>query len=658
MKNNKFLGEEKISKLLCKFAVPCIFSLIVSALYNIVDQIFVGNHPDLGYLGNAATSIVFPATMIAGAFAWCLGDGVTAMLSIKQGKKNADDMDKYIANSIMANLAISVVFVVAGYLFREQILRFFGATDDSIVLAREYFNIILAAFPVNMVGMSLTGLIRADGAPTYSMIVTLTGAIINIIFDPILIYAMNLGIQGAAYATIGAQIISFLLAFSYLFRAKTFKLKASSFKFNLHTILAISKLGISTLITNLAVVAISIVSNIMLVQFGSMSKYGADIPIAVLGITCKVFTIVLNISIGLICGAQPIIGYNIGARKYDRVRETFKKVMLCSLIACLAFTAVIEINPNLVINIFGSGDALYNEFAQISFRVFLSLVTFTCLSKIISIFFQAVGEPLKATICSLIRDIIFFIPLAFILPNFMGVEGVLWASPIADLFGMAVAGGVAINYFRKLGAEKPSIASTSAEIKKSRKGVIIAISRQHGSAGKYIGELIAKELNVPYYYKEAIAHAAKESGLDADFIDKINEGKSHALRELYLSSTPVEYAIEAQNKALKEIAKAGSCVIVGRAADYVLRNNKNVLRVFIHAPEDYRIEKLHEMYGDTKKAAKKNLAKSDKARSSYYKAISGQNWGDSKNYHLVIDSSVGTEAAAQIISAYAKSFNK
>lgn len=649
--DTKYLGQEKISKLLFKFSIPCILSLLISSLYNIVDQIFVGNS-SIGYLGNAATTVVYPITIIAVAFAWCFGDGAAAYLSLNQGRNDTKNSHKAIGNSILISLIISILFMILGYIFMDKLLYGFGASDITIKLARDYFKIILLGIPFYMLANSVNSVIRADGSPKFSMAATLIGAILNIILDPLFIFGFNMGIKGAAWATIIGQIASFVLSLIYFFRSKTFKLNKDSFKMNFNIFNNVIKLGVSTFITQMSIVVISLVCNIMLAKYGSQSEYGADIPIATIGICMKVFSIVINIVVGIILGAQPILGFNYGAKKYDRVKETFKLVILSTIIVGIASTLIFELCPELVIKMFGTSDALYMEFATKTFRIFLLLVCFTCLIKVISIFFQAVGEPLKAAIVSLTRDIIFFVPLVIILPIYMGVTGPLWAAPIADLLGMFVSGTLVILFFRKL--DKP--AKVSAEetiIKSSKPGVIITIAREHGSAGKYIGELVAKKLNIPYYYKEMTALAAKESGLDKEFISKINS-KNDILHDLYLTTAPVKYAIEAQDKIIKKIAEQGSCVIVGRAADYVLRDNKNLVKIFIYANEEYKINKLQEMYGDTKKEAIKNMNKSNKNRANYYKMISGNEWGDYKNYDLLIDSSIGTEKTAELIVNYIK----
>ena len=646
--NNKFLGEEKISKLLLKFSIPCILSLLISSLYNIVDQIFIGNS-ELGYLGNAATGVVYPITIIAVAFAWCFGDGAAAYLSLCQGRKDTKNAHQAIGNSILISFMISIIFLILGFIFKDQLLYLFGASSQSINLARDYYEIILAAIPIYMLGNSMNAVIRADGAPGFSMLATASGALFNIIFDPIFIFGFNWGIKGAALATILGQIVTLIVSIIYYTRTKTFKLHRDSFSINMSVFKNVIKLGISTFITQMSIVIISLVCNIMLAKYGAMSKYGSDIPIAVIGITMKVFSIVINIIVGIILGAQPILGYNYGAKNIARVKETFKKVVIISTIVGIVSTIIFETSPEIIIGVFGSNEELYMEFAVLTFRLFLMLITLTCLIKMSSIFFQAVGEPFKAAIVSLTRDIVFFVPLVIILPKYYGIKGALIAGPIADLFGMLVTIILLVHFFSHLADRKKD--EKNLAFQKTTSGVIVTIARMHGSQGKAIGALVAKKLNIPYYYKEMTALAAQESGLDREFISNINH-RQDILHDLYLTTSPVKYAIEAQDKVIKMIAERGSCVIVGRAADYVLRNNPNVVRIFIYAPMEYRIKNIMKMYNDTKAKAKKNIEKSDKNRAHYYAMIANQEWGKPENYDLCIDSRIGMEKTADIIVEY------
>lgn len=645
--NNKYLGKEKVSKLLLKFSIPCILSLLISSLYNIVDQIFIGNS-ELGYLGNAATSIVFPITIISVAFAWAIGDGSAAFLSLCQGRKDTKNAHIAIGNGILINFIISIIFVILGFIFMNNLLFLFGASKVTLPIAVDYFRIILIFIPVYMMANGMNAIIRADGSPGFSMASTLVGAITNIILDPIFIFIFKWGIAGAAWATVIGQCLSLIVSIIYFIKPKTFKLSWNSFKINLGIFINVIKLGVSTFITQMSIVIISLVCNIMLAKYGATSKYGADIPIAVIGICMKVFTIVVNIAVGIILGAQPILGYNYGAKQYDRVRKTFKLVITSTVIVGLISMALFELCPEVIIKMFGTESNLYMEFATKTFRIFLFFIVFTCTIKVSSIFFQAVGNPIKASIISLSRDIICFVPLVIILPHFMEVEGALYAAPIADAIGIVITVVLLGLFFNKLGHEEVLGGEEKTKILDSEKGVIVTISRMHGTRGKYIGELVAKKLGIPYYYKELTAIAAEESGLAKEFISKM-DGEEDAIHSLFLTTAPVKYAIEAQEKVIKKIASHGSCVIVGRAADYVLKNNKNVVRIFIYANEDYRIKSIMEMYKDDKATAKKNISMSDKNRASYYNLISGNIFGDVNNYDLCIDSSIGAEKTAEVI---------
>ena len=659
---NRMLGEEKISKLLIKFSIPCILSLLISALYNIVDQIFVGNS-ELGYLGNAATGIVFPILIIAQAFAWCIGDGSAAYLSICQGKKDTQNSHRCIGTGITITLILSVIMLALCAVWKEPLLRLFGASDQTIGMAMEYFTIVLCFFPAFMLMNMMNAVIRADGSPAVSMASMSLGAILNIILDPIFIFALNWGIAGAAWATVIGQTFSFLVSVLYFFRTKSFRLTKDSFVPHFKIFSNALKLGASSFITQMSIVVISLVCNIMLAKYGALSIYGQDIPISVISIETKVFTIVINIVVGIVLGGQPILGYNYGAGKYKRVKETYRTILIATLAVGIVSTLIFEICPQAVIHIFGSGnDTLYLEYARRTFRIFLSLVIFTCVIKMSSIFFQAVGKPVMAVIASLTRDIVCFVPLVILIPSIYernqagsGVNGILFAAPAADIIGMIVAVCLTIHYFKTMESNKnPEPVQENAVIRPSHKGVIITIAREHGSCGKRIAQLAAERMGIACYYKEITALAAQEIGLDRHFVFDINENSPEFLRSLYLSTSVVQQAIVAQEQIIRKIADFGSCVIVGRAADYVLSNYPDVVRIFIYAPKEYRVKKVMEMYGDTEEAGRKSIAQSDAARSAYYNSISGGEWGNPHGYHLCIDSSCGVDAAVNIICDYIK----
>lgn len=655
--NSQFLGTEKISKLMVKFSVPCVMSLLVSALYNIVDQIFVGNS-ELSTLGNAATGVVFPIFIIAQAFAWCFGDGCAAYLNICQGKRDTQNAHKSIGTGITVTFICGIVLMAIFYPLKTQILTLFGASENSIGYAVEYFNLILAFFPIFMLSNMMNAVIRADGTPAWSMASMLAGALTNIVLDPVFIFGTKWGMLGAALATVIGQTVSFVITLIYFFRTKTFKLKLKSFLPDFKVFSGALQLGASSFITQMTIVIISLVCNIMLAKYGAVSQYGVDIPIAIIGIESKVFTVVINLVVGIVLGCQPIISYNMGAKRYDRVKELYRKILLCTVVIGLASTLLFELAPRAVVGIFGTPTNIPNpddywKFGELTFRIFLCLVTFTCTIKMTSIFFQAVGKPIRAVIASMIRDIICFIPLIITLPIFFGIEGILFAAPSADLIAMIVAAALTVTFMKTLKSDVPS-GNNESVLKPSSKGVIITIAREHGSSGKQIGKLISEKLGIPFYYKEMTALAAQESGLDKEFISDINSNAPTILQSLYLSTDVIQQAIVAQDKVIRKIADSGSCVIVGRAADYVLRNYEDVIRVFIYADEEFKISRVMEIYGDSKEQALKNLHRSDEARASYYKNISAQNWGDRHNYELMIDSSVGLDESAEIICSYVR----
>ncbi len=652
---NQSLGQEKISKLLLKFSIPCVTGLLISALYNIVDQMFIGNS-ELGFLGNAATGVSFPVICIANAFAWCVGDGAASYLSICAGRKDSDSAHKCVGTGITVTLMISLVLMLVCELFATPLMTLFGASSQTLDMAVEYFRIVAAFFPFYLLLSVMNSMIRADGSPAYAMAAMLTGAIINIILDPVFIFLLKWGIAGAAWATAIGQTASFAACAVYFFRPKTFRLSKRSFIPDKVVLRRVISLGAATFVTQISIVVLSLVSNMTLAHYGALSKYGPDIPLSVFSIQTKVYTVVCNIVTGIVLGGQPIFGYNYGARKMDRVREAYLLVLRSTLIVGVTAVLLFELWPQGIIGIFGSGNALYQEFAVKTFRIYLSLTVITCLVKMTAVFFQSIGKSVHAVVASLIRDIGCFTPLTLILPALMeaqtpgnGIHGILYAAPVSDLVAVIVILGLTVPFFRELKKQEESEVAEQRSIKPSRPGTIITIAREHGSAGKQIGALVAQRLGIPFYYKEMTALAAQKSGLHKDFLFGLNEDSPNMLYDLYLSTNVVQRAVLAQEQVIRAIADNGSCVIVGRAADHVLREYDNVIRVFIYAPREYRVAKIMEMYGDNREDALRNVRHSDVARSGYYRNISGKNWGDPHNYHLCLDASMGAEACVDLI---------
>lgn len=453
------LGREKISKLMLKFSIPCVLSLLVSSLYNIVDQIFIGNS-ELSTLGNAATGVVFPLFLIAQAFAWCFGDGCAAYLNICQGRQDSFRAHRTIGTGITVTLLISVILTALFFPFRTQLLTLFGASENTIGMAAEYFNWILAFFPAYMLSNMMNSVIRADGSPAWAMSSMLAGAVVNIILDPVFIFGCKWGMTGAALATVIGQIVSLLLSFGYFFRTKTFRLSPTSFLPDFTAFANAFKLGASSFVTQITILLVSLSCNVLLANYGALSHYGADIPIAVIAIESKVFTVVINLVVGIVLGCQPILSFNMGAQNYRRVKRLYRAILLCTVLIGAAATLLFLGAPRAIMRLFGTPSNIPNpddywKFGELTFRIFLSLTAFTCVVKMSSIFFQAVGKSLEAVVASLIRDIVCFIPLAFLLPQWFGVEGILFAAPVSDFAAILVASGLTIRFFRSLDGKKP-----------------------------------------------------------------------------------------------------------------------------------------------------------------------------------------------------------
>ena len=652
---NKYLGEEKISKLLFKFSIPCVMALLISALYNIVDQIFIGNS-ELGYLGNAATGVSFPIICIVNAFAWCIGDGAASYLSICSGRKDTESAHKSVGTGIVVSIIISIILSAICVLFASPLMSLFGASENTLSLATEYFTLVATFFVFYLVMNVMNSMIRADGSPRYAMLAMLLGAIINIGLDPLFIFGFKWGIKGAAWATVIGQVSSFIMCAVYFLKPKSFKLTKKSFIPDLKILRNLVSLGAATFITQVSIAVLSLVSNMALAKYGSLSKYGSDIPISVFSIQTKVYTVVCSIVTGIVLGGQPIFGYNYGAGKINRVKKTYKIVLISTLIVGAIATIVFQLKPELIINIFGSGDALYYEFARKTFKIYLSLMTITCLVKMTAVFFQSIGKSIRAVVASLVRDILCFTPVVLILSNVLenkeagtGINGILFAAPIADFISIFVIVILTVTFFKGILKVEKEETTNNEVIKESKPGFIITISREHGSKGKQIGKLVAEKLNIPFYCKEMIAIAAKESGLDQEFISNINNNAPNKLYDLYMSTDVVMQSVVAQEKIIRKIANNGACVIVGRASDYILRDYENLISVFIHAPKDFRIKNIMEMYNDSENTAIENVKKSDYARSSYYRNISGKKWNDPRNYTLCIDSSIGIDLCVEQI---------
>lgn len=424
------LGYKKVSRLLTGYAIPSIIAMLVSALYNIVDQIFIGQ--GVGLLGNAATNVAFPLTTICTAIALLLGIGGASKFSLELGAGNKEEAAKAAGNSLslMVIMGISLFLIVS--IFLSPLLRFFGATADVFSYAETYTRITAFGMPFLILCNAASKLITADGSPRYSMTCMLSGAIINTILDPIFIFVFHMGIAGAAYATIIGQIVSCLIAVRYTLHFKCVTLTKESFLLNAACTRRICSLGASACFNQLAMTITQIVMNNVLTYYGARSIYGEDIPLACAGIIIKINMIFMAIVIGISQGTQPIVGYNYGAEKYGRVKEAYKLAAISATLVSVASFLCFQLFPRQIISIFGNGTEVYYQFSERYFRIFMFLTFINGIQPITANFFTSIGKPLLGIFMSMTRQIFFLLPLIVIFPLFMGIDGVMYAGPIAD----------------------------------------------------------------------------------------------------------------------------------------------------------------------------------------------------------------------------------
>lgn len=424
------LGYEKLPKLLKGYAIPSIIAMLVSSLYNIVDQIFIGQ--GVGYLGNAATNVAYPLTTICLAIALLIGIGSASRFSLELGAGRKENAEIAVGNAVSMMIILGILYVIIIELFLRPLLIAFGSTDEVFPYAESYTRITAVGMPLLIVTNGMSNLARADGSPKYSMTCMLVGAIINTILDPVFIFIFDMGVAGAALATVIGQFFSFLMAANYLHHFKHITLKRHHFTPKIKECLNIASLGMSNSLNQVAITFVQIVLNNSLTYYGAMSVYGSEIPLASCGIVMKTNAILLAIIIGISQGSQPIIGFNYGAKQYDRVRGIYKLAISCNLVISLIGFLLFQFCPRQIISIFGTGDDLYFTFATKFMRIFLFMVIVNGVQLISSNFFAAIGKPLKGVFLSLTRQVIFLVPLLLILPIFFGIDGIMFAAPVAD----------------------------------------------------------------------------------------------------------------------------------------------------------------------------------------------------------------------------------
>ena len=649
------LGKEKISKLLLAFAIPCVISMLINSVYNIVDQIFIGK--GVGTLGNAATNVIFPLVIIFNALAGLIGNGAAANLSLKLGENDKKLAAKSIGQAISMSVIVSVLISLVAYIFLPQLVYIFGCTDSVYNYAIDYGKIIILGAPFMLIYSALSNIIRADGSPKYSMIMLVIGAVINIILDPIFIFGFNMGVKGGAIATVIGQAVSFLIAIIYIGKIKSVKLTKDDFKLD-KNIFRILSLGLSSFITQVTILILFIFMNNIMTKLGANTKFGADIPLSVYGVISKINSLYISTVLGISIGSQPIIGFNYGAGNELRVKETIKKVLIVNFIIGIIFNIIFVLFPKQIAGIFiSSSDESYDlfmEFATLMCHSFLLVMALNALEMTTSIVIQSVGHVWKATAVSFIRQIILLIPISLILAFAFnkGIYGVLYAGCISDVLCFISTIFILKSEYTKLGAKQEKV-EENQEQNTSYKGkhIVITISREYGSGGRFVGKLVSKKLGIPFYDKELISLSAKESGLSEQYIEEIDQKKKSAT---YINNNDDRLFI-AEKEVINNLAKK-SCVIVGRCADYILKDNKDAIKIFLYSDSKSKENRAIKYYGLNEKNALKEIEKINKERAKHYKFYTDREWKNFDNYDFAFNvDKYGVEKTADNIVEIIKS---
>lgn len=672
MGQTDLFGTEKISKILLKLAPPVMLAQLIQALYNIIDSLFVGRYSDSGL---TALSIIYPLQLLMIALAVGTGVGINTVMAAKLGVGNEKEADEYAGVGTPLAGFMWLLFAVICW-FAMPFYAKMSTNSEVIIHDVIVYGRIVCVFSFGLFLESIwTKVLQSCGDMKTPMTAQIIGAITNIVLDPLLIFGMfgfpKMGIAGAAVATVTGQIMAALIVMKKGFR------KSPRRQVYPHHIAKIFQLGIPNILMQSAYTFYILGLNLILATF-------SDQAVTALGLYYKWQTFFFIPLGAMQTCIVPVISYNYAARNIERCKKTLSASIIFGMSLMALGTLCFVCIPSQMLRVFTS-DELVIAIGRVGFRFvgisFLPMIT----SLIFPVFFQAVGSSLKSSLLTVIRTVVLFVPLAYLFSRF-GLNWFWLTYPVTEVITSLTGAYFYRQFLNKdyvreteasggknitdvTAATHISAAITGADstgshdnidnldnpdiaLKPSKPGVIITIAREHGSSGKQIGKCVANALGIPFYYKEMITLAAKESGLNREFISDIHKNSPDIMRDLYLSSNAVQYAIKAQDAIIREIAENGSCVIVGRAADYILKDYDNVVRIFIHAPQDYRIQRVMDVYGDTPKEARVNIERSDKARASYYEHISGTHWGDARNYELTVDSSDGVEKTAQFIVRY------
>lgn len=640
----QFFGQEKIWKILLKIAPPVMLAQLIQALYNIVDSLFVGRYAESGL---TALSIIYPIQLLMMALAIGTGVGINTAMAARFGVGKKDSAQEFAGIGTPLAGILWIVFASITWLLMPTYARLSSPSPEVVAEVIVYGRIV-CIFSFGLFFESIwTKILQAQGDMKTPMAAQILGAVTNIALDPLLIFGWfglpELGIAGAAIATVIGQMVAALVVMKKGYRKSPAKEVYPS------RVAEIFRLGIPNILMQSAYTFYIFGLNLILSGF-------SDQAVTALGLYYKWQTIFFIPLSAMQTCIVPIVSFNYAARRIRRCKLTLITAILFGMALMAVGTLCFETIPGPMLRVFTSDEQVIAigswgfHFIGVSF---IPLVT----SLVFPVFFQAVGAAVKSSILTVVRTMVLFVPLGTLFAQF-GLSYFWLVFPVTETLTSLLG----LVYYRQfLGhpyvKDAPLLDRNrpAAVIQPSHPGVILTIAREHGSSGKEIGRQVAQRLGIPFYYKEMTALAAQESGLDREFISSLNRNAPKALYNLYLSTKVVRLAVIAQHQIIQKIAKNGSCVIVGRAADYVLRDHKDVVKIFIHASREYRIGRAMEVYGDTREEAEENIQRSDRARAAYYRHISGKRWGEADNYDLVVNSSQGVQPAVEEILQYLES---
>ncbi|MBR1377055.1 MAG: MATE family efflux transporter [Bacilli bacterium] len=638
------MAEVPMKKLFWMMGFPMIISMVLQALYNVVDSVFIANMKDIGPIANQALTIAFPIQILIIAIGVGTGVGLNALLSKSLGEKDSLKVNKVAGNGIFLSICIYIVFLLFGLFGSRWFIELFAQNNEVIEMGTTYLK-ICTTLSLGAIGYTVyERLLQSTGKTLLSTIAQISGAVTNVLLDYIFIYPMNMGVAGAAWATIIGQFVSLFIAMIFHYTMnKEINGNIKYIKPNISLIKSIYRIGVSAAIMQ------ALLSVMMAGMNAILSNANADPVVLVgsFGIYYKISQIALFSSFGLSNTIISILSFNYGMKDKERIEDSIKYGIIDTVIVTFVISILFELFATPLSNLFGLSGGSTDEIIRIcalSLRIASIGYVFMGFSIAIQGILQSLGYALKPLIISLLRLVIFVFPIAYLFTLSNNVSNIIWWTfPITEVLTSFISFFILKNSYK----EKVKVIS---EIKTSDK-LIISISREHGTNGKEIARLVAKKLNIAFYDKEEI----KEYALKHSLIDTENEDQVY---NYYLSLDGNKDSIIKQAETIKMIAQEGNSVIVGRAADYFLKDNPNLIKIFLYAPLEYRINKIKELYKDNTKKAKENINKSDKSRSSYYEVISNQVWGDKENYDLCLNASIGNEKIVDIICDYIKKNRK